>query len=76
MRGMENIPTTREAAAFPCSDAADTLSGIVAAAIFVMLIEDVLVASMVFGESSAESERKIPCFNARFSETAWIADVS
>ena len=63
-------PTTRAVLSLPSGSDADLPSGIVDAAILVMLIEDVLVASMVFGESSAESERKIPCFNARFSETA------
>ena len=51
-------------------------SGIVEAAIFVILIEDVFVARIVFGDSFAESVRKIPCLIAKFSETAWVILVS
>ena len=40
------------------------------AAIFVILIEEVFVASIVSIGNSAERFRKIACFKARFSDTA------
>ena len=63
-------PTTLEVLSLPSGSAAVLPSGIVDAAILVILIDDVFVARMGFGESSAERERKIPCFTARFSDTA------
>ena len=69
-------PTTLEALSLPSGSAAVLPSGIVEAAIFVILIEDVFVARIVFGDSSAESVRKIPCLIAKFSETAWVILVS
>lgn len=64
-------PTTRLALFLPSALEAVDPSGIVDAAILVILMDDVLVARMVSAGSSAEKFRKIACFNARFSETAW-----
>ena len=63
-------PTTLEVLSLLSGSAAVLPSGIVDAAILVILIDDVFVARMVFAESSAEREQKIPCFTARFSDTA------
>ena len=63
-------PTTRDVLSLPSGSAAVLPCGIVEAAIFVMLIDEVLVARIVFGESSSERERKMPCLSAKFSETA------
>ena len=63
-------PTTLDALSLPSGSAAVLPSGIVDAAIFVMLMEDVFVARMVFGDSSAESVRKMFCLMDRFSEAA------
>ena len=65
-------PTTRPALAFPSSLAAVAPWGMAAAAIFVMLIELVLVARMASGLSSAVSSAKIFSFNDRFSDTAYV----
>ena len=63
-------PTTLEVLSLLLGSAAVLPSGMVEAAILVMLIEDVFVARMVFGDSSADSERKIFCLTSKFSETA------
>lgn len=63
-------PTTLEALVWPSGSDAVFPSGMVDAAIFVMLIEDVLDARMVLGDNSADNERKMPCLRPRFSETA------
>ena len=49
---MFNLPTTREVIAFPSSDAAETFLGRVAAAILVILMEDVFEARIASGRSS------------------------
>ena len=63
-------PTTLDALSRPSGSDAVLPSGMVEAAIFVMLIDDVFVARMVCGDNSSDNERKMPCFRARFSETA------
>ncbi len=64
-------PTTLDALSLPSVSAAVLPSGMAIAAIFVMLMEDVFVARMVLGDSSADRVRKMPCLIARFSETAY-----
>ena len=65
-----SVPTTRDALRLPASFAAELPSGMVEAAIFVILIEDVFEARMALGDTSVDSSRKMLCFNGRFSETA------
>ena len=67
----DHIPTTRDAFAFPFSEAADTVGSIVDAAIFVILIEDVFEANIALGLNSLASSPKIFCFNDKFPETAF-----
>lgn len=64
-------PTTREADAFPSEDVGAVPSGTAAAAIFVMLIEDVFVARIASGRSSAANERNIEVLISTFSEAAY-----
>jgi hypothetical protein len=61
---------TRAALAFPASDAAVSPDGIAAAAILVMLIEDVLVANMVSGRTSAASDVNKAVFSWTLSAAA------
>jgi len=56
-------PITREALALPASDAAVSPDGIAAAAILVMLIEEVLVANMVSGRTSAANDANKDAFS-------------
>lgn len=65
-------PTTLDVLAWPSGSDAVFPSGIVDAAIFVILIDDVFDARMVLGDNSADNERKMPCLSARFSETALV----
>ena len=64
-------PTTLDVLSLPSGSAAVFPSGIVVAAIFVMLMEDVFVARIVFGESSADSVLKMLSLIAKFSAAAW-----
>jgi hypothetical protein len=66
----EPSPTTRDAEASPSEDTAEALGGIAAAAIFVMLIDDVLDARIVSGRSSFAKEANSCCFRLKFSDTA------
>ncbi len=70
---MRHSPTTLLALFRPSADDPVSPSGIVAAAIFVILIEDVLDARMASGLSLAESSRKMDCFSSSFSETALLS---
>ncbi len=63
-------PTTLLALALPSGSLAVLPCGIVEAAIFVRLIEDVFEARMVVGDNSEESVRKIASLIAKFSATA------
>ncbi len=63
-------PITRAALAFPASDAAVAPDRIAAAAILVMLIEEVLVANMVSGRTSAASDANKDVFSWTFSAAA------
>jgi len=63
-------PITRAVLAFPASDAAVSPDGIAAAAILVMLIEEVLVANMVSGRTSAVSNANKDVFSWTFSAAA------
>lgn len=69
--GVYNSPTTLLALCCPCADAAVWPSGMVVAAILVILIEEVFVASMALGLSSADRLRKMAFLRSRFSETAY-----
>jgi hypothetical protein len=64
-------PTTLPAAFVPSSLAALMPSGTTPAAIFVMLIELVLVANIAFGCNSCAKLRNMACFNEKFSDTAY-----
>ena len=64
-------PTVRDALFFPASDADVCPSGMVAAAIFVIDIEEVFVARIASGLSSADNDLNIVCFRERFSDTAY-----
>lgn len=55
----------------PSSDEADCPSGMVEAAILVMLMEEVFDARMVSLESSAARLEKMACLSGRDSDTAW-----
>jgi hypothetical protein len=66
-----SIPTTRLALAFPSSLAALLPSGTAEAAILVMLIDDVFVASIASGRSCALNEANIDCFSGSDSDTAY-----
>ena len=63
-------PTTRDVLCWPSASAAVLPSGMVAAAILVILIEEVFVARIVLGERDADSERTMVSFSDRFSEAA------
>lgn len=67
------IPTTREVLFLPSSLAGVTPSGTAAAAIFVMLIELVLVAKIASGRSSMANSLNMDCLRERFSDTAYIS---
>lgn len=69
-RGEDDQPTTRSANLLPSSELADTSLGMVAAAIFVMLIDDVLDAMMQLGFTASERDLNSDCFSCTFSETA------
>ena len=71
MRDKLDRPTTRSANFLPCSELADTPSGMVAAAIFVILIEDVFDAIMQFGFTASEIDLNNDRLSWMFSETAW-----
>jgi len=62
-RGEIGLPTTRSANFLPCSELADIPSGMVAAAIFVMLIEDVFDAIMQFGFTASERDLNSDCLS-------------
>lgn len=66
----EDAPTTRLALFCPSLLEADCPSGMVAAAILVILIEEVLLARIVDGGSSADRFRKMASFSGRDSDTA------
>jgi len=66
-----HLPTTRSASFLPCSELADTPSGIVAAAIFVILIDDVLDAIMQSGFTASERDLNNDCLSCMFSEAAY-----
>lgn len=66
-----HLPTTRSANFRPCSELADTPSGMVAAAIFVMLIDDVFEAIMQSGFTASESDLNNDCLSCMFSEAAY-----
>ena len=64
-------PTTRSANCLPCSELADTPSGIVAAAIFVILIDDVFEAMIQSGFTASEMDLNKDFLRCMFSETAY-----
>lgn len=68
---MRFIPTTREVLSFPSLLAGATPFGTAEAAIFVILIELVLVAKIASGLSSAANSLNIVCLSDRFSDTAF-----
>ena len=68
--GNHDLPTTRSANFLPCSELADTPSGTVAAAIFVMLIDDVFEAIMQSGFTASERDLNNDCLSCIFSEAA------
>ena len=71
-RGAElRLPTTRSASFIPCSELADTPSGIVAAAIFVILIDDVFDAIMQSGFTASERDLNNDRLSCTFSEAAY-----
>lgn len=65
-----NPPTTLDAACFPASLAALSPSGIAAAAIFVMLILEVLDARIASGRRICENEENICRLSGKDSDTA------
>ena len=71
-----NSPTTRSASFLPCSELADTPSGIVAAAIFVILIDDVFDAIIQSGFTASERDLNNDSLRCIFSEAAYKYDQS
>ena len=66
-----DLPTTRSANVLPCSELAETPSGTAAAAIFVILIDDVFDAIMQFGFTASERDLNIDCLSCAFSGAAY-----
>jgi hypothetical protein len=71
LEGKLDGPTTRSAYFLPCSELADTPSGMVAAAIFVMLIDDVFDAMMQSGFTASGMDLNNVLLSWMFSETAY-----
>lgn len=68
----DHTPTTREAVLRPSALVGDTPSGTAVAAIFVMEIDEVLLARIVCGETSLGRAENMDCFTANASDTAWF----
>jgi hypothetical protein len=66
-----DLPTTRSANFLPSPELAATPSGIVAAAILVMLIDEVFEAMIQDGFTASAKERNKDCFRGNDSETAY-----
>ena len=66
-----HLPTTRSANFLPCSELADRPSGTVAAAIFVILIDDVFEAMIQPGFTASEIDLNNNFLSCTFSETAY-----
>lgn len=66
-----DLPTTRSANFRPCSELAETPSGTVAAAIFVILIDEVFDAIMQPGFTASERDLNNDCLSFTFSEAAY-----
>lgn len=71
LKGEPDLPTTRSANFLPCSELAETPSGTVAAAIFVILIDDVFDAMIQFGFTASERDLNNDCLSCMFSEAAY-----